>query len=91
MLRPLSLTNNRLRGRRLEKEIRRGGWVHYPTSGHFKKHREEGFTIEGIPAAAARRLGRKFKQYAVVYIDKKGVQFLPCFNKRKKPAKTLRS
>jgi hypothetical protein len=69
---------NRERNRRLEKDLKRGGYSFYKTRGVWRGHSEVSFTVEKISRPKALQLGRKYKQYAILYHGASGVEFLRC-------------
>lgn len=72
------LAQNRRQNKRLEKDLKAGGYSFYKTQGRYRSHREESFTIEKISKTKALALGKKYNQFSILYNNSKGVQFLRC-------------
>ncbi len=90
MNRVLSLRTNRAYNRRLESDLKKTGYYFYKTTGSWQKHLEESYTVEGISERRAAALGAKYRQYAILYNDHRGVRFIRCPGRQKKPAKASR-
>jgi hypothetical protein len=73
---PLSV--NRVQNRKLENELKKGGYHFYKTKGYWRGHSEESFTVERISCAKARLIGKKYRQMAILWNDAKGVRFMKC-------------
>lgn len=73
-----SLKQNRLQNQKLKMDLKKAGYIFYKTLGYYRAHAEESFTVEGISKSKALKLGKKHKQYAILYHDSQGVQFLRC-------------
>lgn len=62
----------------LEAELKKRPYDFYPTVGSLGDHVEESFTVENIPQEEAVSLGKQFRQYAILYCDRRGPRFIRC-------------
>jgi hypothetical protein len=72
---PRGLSANRAAHRRLLALVRRGGWRHLPYEARDPGGVwavEEGLLIFGLGPAQARRLGRRFRQNAILLVRRGG-------------------
>ena len=76
--RVVSKKENRKQNARLRKDLKKSSFPFYKTHGSWRGHSEESFTVEKISKKKALELGKKYKQYAILYHDTAGVQFLCC-------------
>ncbi len=74
----LGTRENRARNRLLEMELKKTPYVFYPTLGTLEEHREESFTVEGMPESEGARLGALFEQYAILVNDSQGCRLVRC-------------
>lgn len=65
----------------MEEDLVRQGYLFYATEGFLDGHLEKSFTVEDISEEQAVALGVKYRQYAILYNDAKGVRFVRCGSK----------
>ncbi len=71
-------SENQKKNALLEADLEASGLVYYSTTDISKAHAEKAFTVEGIQSETAAALGRKYRQYAVLYCDQSGPYFVRC-------------
>jgi len=70
--------DNQRNHKRLKGDLSKLEYVHYETVGTLDGHSELSFTIEEIPYEEAMKIGAKYRQYAILFNDEKGIRFIRC-------------